>query len=60
MIIRVLISMLLAVSILPAFLLGCDSTRNTDTESDMIPKAAIPPIDVSTPINTETATFALG
>ena len=60
MIIRVLISMLLIASGLPVFLLGCNNTQNTERDNSMAPQNTMPSIDASAPVNTETATFALG
>ena len=60
MIVRVLMSLLLIAFLLPAFLLGCNSTENTEREASVVPNATIPTIDASAPTETETATFALG
>ena len=40
---------------------GLTRERNTMTQTtDAVPRAAIPPIDAAAPVETETATFALG
>lgn len=60
MIIRLLMSLLLIALILPTLVIGCSNTKIAEKENSVIQKAAIPPIDASAPIETETATFALG
>jgi len=40
---------------------GLTRERNTMTQTmDAAPRAALPPIDAAAPVETETATFALG
>jgi hypothetical protein len=58
--VRVLISVLIVVLVLPAYLLGCRNTEFAEREDSVVPKAAISPVDAITPMETETATFALG
>ena len=52
--------LLLVALVLPAFLFGCNNGKNDESENSMAPKATVPMIDTSVPVNAETATFALG
>ena len=58
--IRLLMYLLLVALVLPAFLFGCNNGKNDESENSMAPKATVPMIDTSVPVNAETATFALG
>jgi predicted small secreted protein len=55
---RLLISLLLIASTIPALLSGCFYAEGEGTE--VTEEIKIPPIDAEAPAVTETATFALG
>ncbi len=58
--IKLLIYLLLMAFVLPAFLFGCNNSKNDEGENSVIPRVVVAPIDASVPTNTATATFALG
>jgi len=53
-------SLAMVAFVLPTFILGCNNAEIAESDNSVVLKAAIPPIDASTPTKTETATFALG
>jgi len=59
-IIGLLMSLAMVAFVLPTFILGCNNAEIAESDNSVVLKAAIPPIDASTPTKTETATFALG
>lgn len=58
--IKLLIYLLLIAFVLPAFLFGCNNSKNDEGENSVTPRVVVAPIDASVPTNTKTATFALG
>jgi hypothetical protein len=58
--IKLMVCLLLIAFMLPAFLFGCNYSKDDEREKSLTPKVTVPPIDTSVPINTETAYFALG
>ena len=60
MIIGLLMSLAMVAFVLPTFILSCNNAKIAESDNSVVLKAAIPPIDVSMPTKTETATFALG
>ena len=55
-----LLYLFLIAFVLLTFLPGCNYSKNDERENGLNPKVTVPPIDTFVPIDTETATFALG
>ena len=58
--IKILMYLLLIAFMSPAFLFGCNNSKNDERGNSVTSKPAVPPIDASVSTNIETATFALG
>ena len=57
---RILLPLSILLLLAPVVLSGCNETKISKQEINMVPKVTIPAIDAFVPDEIETATFALG